>query len=380
MFMPHRESKARDPKHETVMVAMSGGVDSSTAAAVLLEQGYRVVGATMLLWADDPDGFESGCCGTRDLSDARAVCASLGIRHYGIDLREEFDRDVVEPFTGTYLKGRTPNPCILCNQHLKFRYLLHRALAVGADRLATGHYARITGTGPYGLSRGRDAGKDQSYFLFPMGQEVLSRLLLPLGGMTKEEVRQKAGSLQLPVHEKPESQEICFIPPGGLKGFLKDRAGGSISPGPMLDTGGREIGRHQGICFYTVGQRTGLGIAAPEPLYVVSIDAEANAVIVGSREEAASTGLEADDATWLAGDPPPGTFRAQVQIRYRHRPASATVRNNGNGRFTVIFDEPQHGVAPGQAAVVYDGDQVLGGGWISQATSGSPKSQVPGPR
>ena len=353
---------------KTVMVAMSGGVDSSVAAALLKEQGYRVIGATMLLWEGGDSGMESGCCGTQDLVDARAVCSRLGIRHYGIDLREEFLREVVEPFALSYLEGRTPNPCILCNERLKFHFLLEKARAVGARWLATGHYARVEGQGPFGLGRGADRSKDQSYFLFSVGQEILSHLMFPLSRMTKEEVRARAHELDLPVHEKPESQEICFIPPGGLKDFLREAAGGDVEPGPVVDTAGKVMGYHDGFCFYTTGQRKGLGVSGREPLYVVRIDAGSNTVVMGTWEEASSREMQVARATWIAGGPPEDNFRAHVQIRHRHGPAECQVKITDDGAFHVLFDEPQHGVAPGQAAVVYEGDIVLGGGWIESSS------------
>lgn len=350
---------------------MSGGVDSSVAAAVLLERGYRVFGVTMLLWPEDVPGAEEGCCGTMHLNDAREVCHRLGISHYTLDLQEEFLTDVVRPFVDTYLSGRTPNPCILCNEHLKFRHLMHKAAGIGADLMATGHYARIMdpeGGGAYRLRRGADLSKDQSYFLFTLDQGEMSRLLFPLGNMTKDQVRSKALTLDLPVHEKAESQEICFVPPGGLRGFIREYAARIPGPGDVVDEVGKVIGRHEGACFYTVGQRKGLGIASDEPLYVVRIDASANVIVMGSREKASFDGLSAGGVSWVSGQAPASVFRAEVQIRHRHTPAPCRVTVHGDGTITVRFDKPQYGVAPGQAVVIYKEDTVLGGGWIAEGT------------
>ena len=355
-----------EPQDVTVLAAMSGGVDSSVAAAVLLEQGYRVIGVTMLLWPEDVPGADEGCCGTVHLNDAREVCHRLGIPHYTMDLQKEFLSDVVKPFVDTYLDGRTPNPCILCNQHLKFRHLLRKAAGIGADLLATGHYARIIENGGLQLARGVDTGKDQTYFLFTLNQEELSHILFPLGTMTKNEVRAKALELGLSVHEKAESQEICFVPPGGLRDFISDNTPNLPGPGTVIDLDGKVIGRHEGACFYTVGQRKGLGIASGQPLYVVKIDAAANTVVMGTREAATFEGLSAAGISWTAGEPPDREFNAQVQIRHRHTPVPSLITVNDDDMFTVVFDEPQHGVAPGQAVVVYDGDFVLGGGWIEK--------------
>lgn len=366
MTHPEPETRNAEPQDRTVLVAMSGGVDSSVAAAVLLELGYRVFGVTMLLWPEDVPGAEEGCCGTVHLNDAREVCHRLGITHYTMDLQKEFERDVVHPFVETYLKGRTPNPCISCNEHLKFRHLLRKAGGVGADFLATGHYARILGNGGKRLARGVDASKDQTYFLFTLKQGELSCLLFPLGDMSKMEVRRKARILGLPVHEKAESQEICFVPQGGLHDFITGNAQDVPGPGDVFDTQGNWIGRHNGACFYTVGQRKGLGIASAEPLYVVSIDANSNTVVMGNREEASFTGLKASNVSWVSGQNPGERFEATVQIRHRHTPAPSLLTVRENGAIEVVFETPQHGVAPGQAVVIYDDDVVLGGGWIEE--------------
>jgi len=354
---------------------MSGGVDSSTAAGILVEEGYRVAGVTMLLWPEDVPGAEQGCCGTVHLNDAREVCHRLGIPHYTLNLQKEFLSDVVRPFVATYLKGRTPNPCISCNEHLKFHHLMRKAAGIGADLLATGHYARILGNGSYDLARGVDASKDQTYFLFTLGQRELSRLIFPLGILTKEQVREKARSFSLPIHAKAESQEICFVPPGGLRDFIRGKAPALPGPGDVLDLRGKVVGRHEGACFYTVGQRKGLGIASREPMYIVRIDASANTVVLGTRQAASFEGLLAGRVRWVRGDPPDSRFEAQVQIRHRHTPALSLVTVQEDGTIKVDFKEPQHGVAPGQAVVVYDGDIVMGGGWIEGGTLTGPETR-----
>lgn len=375
--MANLEPGTRNPEHQDrkVLVAMSGGVDSSVAAAVLLQQGYRVVGVTMLLWPEDVPGAEEGCCGTVHLNDAREVCHRLQIPHYTMDLQKEFLEEVVGPFVSTYLAGRTPNPCILCNEHLKFRHLLRKAGGLGMDLLATGHYARILGNGTFNLVRGIDKSKDQTYFLFTLDQNEMSRLLFPLGSMTKNDVRARALELGLPVYEKPESQEICFVPPGGLQKFISGRAAKLPGPGDIVDMDGNVIGRHRGACFYTIGQRKGLGIASAEPLYVVRIDAASNTLVAGSRYDASFGALTAGGITWTGGGPPKTNFRAQVQIRHQHKPAPSIIKVKDDSKISVQFDEPQHGVAPGQAAVLYDGDIVLGGGWIEKAIGAEANSE-----
>ncbi len=352
-------------KRKNVLVAMSGGVDSSVAAAVLARRGFQVKGVTMLLASETGSEHGNSTVFPESVSDARMVCRRLGIEHETIDLRDQFRSEVVEPFISSYLSGRTPNPCILCNEHVKFRFLLEKASVSGADMVATGHYSRILETMPRGLARGMDREKDQSYFLFFLGQAELERLVLPLGGMTKDEVRKKAREFDLPVHEKGESQDACFVQPEGVRGFLSRNT--SLLPGPgwFVDKAGNRLGTHGGACFFTVGQRKGLGIAASFPLYVVKINAAANEVVLGSREDVSFPELVLSNPRWVSGTPPGGPFRSLVQIRHRQKPVGCRAFFLPNQTLRVIFDEPQHGVAPGQAAVFYDDEKVLGGGWIT---------------
>jgi tRNA-specific 2-thiouridylase len=355
-----------------VVAALSGGVDSATAAALLVEQGHRVVGMTMRLYDARGTAASSGgrCCGPRDVEDARAVSAHLGIPHYVIDLTAEFGDAVVEDFIEAYLAGETPNPCVKCNQHIKFTPLLQRARAIGADLLVTGHYARILDDtdGRPGLWRGLDAGKDQSYFLFSMPGNELASVRFPLGGMTKDEVRQHAIRLGLPNAVKPESQEICFVPDGDYAGFV---AANALKRGRTLPTAGKivreetreVVGQHEGVHRYTVGQHRGLGnLTTKEKLFVTAIDPAAGEVRVGPREAAERRDLTIRDLRWLV--PPSGSLRAAVQVRHRGTPIAADVAIEGD-RATVRLDEPTV-AAPGQAAVIYVGDRVLAGGWIAR--------------
>jgi tRNA-specific 2-thiouridylase len=344
-----------------IVVALSGGVDSATAAAILVSEGHRVVGMTMRLY--DARGTEASaggrCCGPRDVEDARRVCAHLGIPFYVIDHTEEFRRAVMDDFVAEYAAGRTPNPCVRCNEHVKFGPLLRRARALGATRLATGHYARIEGGR---LRRAVDEKKDQSYFLFAM--PGLEGVMFPLGGMTKDEVRARARALGLPNAEKEDSQEICFVPDGDYAGFVEGRV--AAEPGEIVDGEGRVLGRHDGVHRFTVGQRRGLGGAwgEGEPRYVVSIDALTRRVRIGARAETMRRRVAVGDVRWL-GPAPGGELRARVQVRHRHAAAPATVRPTADGGAEVLFDADERAVAPGQAAVFYDdGDVVIGGGWI----------------
>ena len=355
-----------------IAVAMSGGVNSSTAAALLKEEGHEVIGLTMRLWdspADDPEKPGS-CFVPAHVADARRVAEQIGISHHVIPLQEIFEKEIIGYFVDEYLRGRTPNPCVLCNQRIKFQALLKKAEELGAQALATGHYARIYGdpqTSRFKLCRGLDRRKDQSYFLFLLTQDQMGKILLPLGDKTKPEVREKAHRLGLPVAQKSESQEICFIPDDDYRKFVETRKGKEIAlPGKIVNRQGQELGRHHGIYAYTIGQRRGLGIAAPHPHYVLDLDAENNFVIAGKNEELFSAGLMAREVNWVSIPPPEGKIEAAVQIRYRHPGAPGVLLPLEEGRVRVELKIPQRAVTPGQAAVFYRGDEVLGGGWIEK--------------
>jgi tRNA-specific 2-thiouridylase len=349
-----------------VVAALSGGVDSAAAAALLVEQGHRVVGMTMRLYDARGTAASSGgrCCGPRDIEDARAVCAHLGIPHYVIDLASDFGETVVEDFVEAYLAGETPNPCVKCNQHIKFTPLLARARAIGADVLVTGHYAQIIDGGLY---RGLDAGKDQSYFLFSMPGDELASVRFPLGGLTKDEVRAHALRLGLPNAVKPESQEICFVPDGDYAGFVAATAlrRGRALPiaGAIVHEDGRVVGHHEGVHRFTVGQHRGLGnLTTKEKLFVTAIDPARAEVRVGPREAAEKRDLVVRDLRWLS--PPQAALTAAIPVRHRGTPSDAAVQVAGD-RATVRLAEPTV-AAPGQAAVLYAGNRVLAGGWIAR--------------
>jgi tRNA-specific 2-thiouridylase len=353
---------------------MSGGVDSSVAAGIMVEAGHEVIGITMKLRDTEPEERAStagSCCSPSDLMDARRVCDDLGIAHYILDYRDVFRARVIVPFAEDYLKGLTPNPCVQCNNHVKFAPLMERAQELGADYLVTGHYARIVqgDDGLNYLSRAEDLSKDQSYFLFGLGQGELSRLLFPLGGLSKDAVRAKAKSLGLANWDKADSEDICFVPGGDYKKVVERIVGPNRLPGAgeVVDGDGVTLGQHEGIHRYTIGQRRGLGLAGGERLYVTAIDQGANRVVVGKREALLSSGLQARGCTWSAGVVPQDVFRCTVCIRFRHRGVTAEVVPAGD-RALVRFDSPELSVAPGQAIVFYRDDCVIGGGWIERAT------------
>ena len=364
-----------------IAVAMSGGVDSSTAAAILKEQGHELVGFTMQLWNqrrgisvdENGDPLPSRCCSLDDVYDARRVAESLGIPFYVLNLEKDFEESVVEPFVQSYLDGETPIPCVACNSRLKFASLDKMAVSIGCDKVATGHFARVEydeAASRYRLFRGKNHWKDQSYFLWELTQDQLSRSYFPLGEMLKSEVRDIARDANLYVAEKQESQEICFVPDGKYSEFIDrylDHEGRSAelpAAGEIVTTAGETIGTHTGIHRYTIGQRRGLGIAHEKPLYVVQIERAKNQIVVGEAEELETLEFEAKGVNWVAFEEPSGPVRADVKVRYRHEAAPATIHALPDARARIVFDEAQRAITPGQATIFYNGDEVVGGGWI----------------
>lgn len=356
-----------------VVIAMSGGVDSSLTAALLVHQGYECIGVTMRLWDDDLSEFDPdnrGCCSLSAVEDARRVADTLGIPYYVLNFRQMFQETVIDYFVKEYAAGRTPNPCIACNRYVKFEGLLEKARQLGAHYVATGHYARIVydaARGRHLLKRGADVTKDQSYALYHLNQQTLAHFLMPLGDYAKTETRRLAREFGLAVADKPDSQEICFIPDNDYKRYLNDHAPGSIRPGNIVDTTGKIIGRHAGLPLYTVGQRKGLGLAVGHPLYVVALDYDKNELLVGTDRDVFARELIADDLNWILMDHLADQLTVKAKIRYSAIPADATLTPCTDGRVHVTFAAPQRAITPGQSVVFYDDDMVVGGGIIQTA-------------
>ena len=356
-------------RKKRVLVAMSGGVDSSVCAAILKEQGYEVIGMTFKLWSGlDNKPYERACCSIDSVEDARRVSQILEIPHYVVNYKKYFEKTVIADFVSEYSKGRTPNPCVRCNEFIKFDSFLKKAVALEADYVATGHYARITNHGNYELLRAHDATKDQSYVLYVMNQHQLAHSLLPLGDLDKTDTRQKARELGLPVAEKKDSQEICFVGDGKYSNFLSRYGISYKDSGPILNGNGDSIGTHEGIVNYTIGQRKGLHLknSAEDRLYVTSINAENSSITVGTKEQLNISSAKISRVNWIQDHIPKKAVRALVQTRYRGDEAFATITTFGENEAIIHFEKPQSAVAPGQAAVFYDGDYVLGGGTINQ--------------
>lgn len=352
------------------LIAMSGGVDSSVAALIMKRDGYECVGCTMRLFDGDETGIGSTCCSLEDVEDARSVAHRLGMPYYVFNYTKQFREEIINRFASYYLRGLTPNPCIDCNRFMKFGHLLDRARALGCDCVVTGHYARVErdeSTGLFTLKKAENPEKDQSYVLYAMTQEQLAHTKFPLGGLKKSEVRAIAEENGFLNAKKPDSQDICFIPDGDVAKAVKKYAGVTPPPGDFVDMDGNRLGRHEGICKYTVGQRKGLGIAAEHPLYVREIDVANNRVILGGSGDIFSSGAELRDVNWISGVAPDKKIRCNVRIRYHAPECGAEIETDSSGKVTITFDSPQRAVTPGQAAVFYDGETVLGGGEIIRA-------------
>ncbi|MCM8790421.1 MAG: tRNA 2-thiouridine(34) synthase MnmA [Candidatus Omnitrophica bacterium] len=363
----------RNFPNKKIVVGMSGGVDSSLAAAILKKKGYDVIGMTFRMWPKEECGNAAGraCCSLESIARARQVAFDLGIPYYVTDLSEDFKKDVIDYFCNEYLRGRTPNPCVVCNEKIKFGRMLEKATSLGASLIATGHYARIgieKVTGKYLLREGKDKERDQSYFLFSLSQDQLRHTLFPLGGILKKEARRLAKKMRLKTYDAISSQDVCFTGGQGYAEYIKRRTGVEIRKGDIVDGDGKVLGSHKGIPFYTIGQRRGLGITHAEPLYVVGLDIDRNRIIVGTKKAVMKKRLVAENVKWIAIDGIGKPMRVMAKIRYNHKKARATVTSGGGDTVTVEFDEPQEAPTPGQAVVFYDKDVVLGGGWIRQAS------------
>lgn len=365
--MSEKNSKLKNGR---IVVGMSGGVDSAYAAAILKKDGHDVIGMTFRMWPKDECGSSTGraCCSLEAITRARAVCEKLKMPHYVVDVSEEFRKEIIDYFCQEYIKGLTPNPCVLCNEKIKFGVFLEKARSLGAEMMATGHYAKLEfdkQASRYILREGRDKSKDQSYFLFSLSQGQFGYTLFPLGDMTKETTRKLALAIKLPAYNAPSSQDVCFVSDLRYADFIKKKTGLEVKSGDILDTAGKVIGRHKGTIFYTIGQRRGLGIAHKEPLYVTAIDVAANRIVAGTKKDVLKKSFIAEGLNWIAVKDFCGTRRVMVKIRYNHKKAPASIMNVDEG-VRVDFDEPQEAPTPGQAAVFYDKDTVLGGGWIKK--------------